>query len=49
MWRDAAWALDMLQAADYSFVNLDEVWRIVWEDVSGLIDVLTPLVPPEPE
>lgn len=32
---------------EYFRVNLEEVWRIVREDVPELIRLIAPLVPPE--
>ena len=45
-WRQVAGFRDVV-VHDYFRVDLQEVWRIVQEDLSALVAVLEPLVPPE--
>ena len=45
-WRRVAGFRDVV-VHDYFKVDLEEVWRIVQGDVSALIAVIEPLVPPE--
>jgi uncharacterized protein with HEPN domain len=45
-WRQVAGFRDVV-VHDYSRVDLEEVWRIVQEDLPALITLLEPLVPPE--
>jgi uncharacterized protein with HEPN domain len=45
-WRQIAWFRDVV-VRDYSRVDLQEVWRIVQEDLPTSITLLEPLVPPE--
>jgi uncharacterized protein with HEPN domain len=45
-WRQIAGFRDVV-VHDYSRVDLQEVWRIVQEDLPTLITLLEPLVPPE--
>jgi uncharacterized protein with HEPN domain len=45
-WRQIAGFRDVV-VHDYSRVDLQEVWRIVHEDLPALITQLEPLVPPE--
>lgn len=47
-WQDVAGFRDVV-VHDYFHVNLDEVWRIVREDVPKLAELLEPLVPPPEE
>ena len=45
-WRQIVGFRDIV-VYDYSRVDLQEVWRIVQEDLPTLITLLEPLVPPE--
>jgi uncharacterized protein with HEPN domain len=45
-WRQVAGFRDVV-VHDYSRVDLQEVWRIVQEDLPTLVILLEPLVPPE--
>lgn len=45
-WRKIAGFRDVV-VHEYSHVDLDEVWRIVREDLPELLAALEPLVPPE--
>jgi uncharacterized protein with HEPN domain len=45
-WRQVAGFRDVV-VHDYFRVDLQEVWRIVQEDLSALVAILEPLVPPE--
>jgi uncharacterized protein with HEPN domain len=45
-WRQVAGFRDVV-VHDYARVDLQEVWRIVQEDLPTLITLLEPLVPPE--
>ena len=45
-WRQIAGFRDVV-VHDYTSVDLQEVWRIVQEDLPTLIALLEPLVPPE--
>src|SRR6185436_12599057 len=45
-WRRVAGFRDVV-VHDYFKMDLEEVWRIVQEDVPALIAVIEPLVPPE--
>jgi uncharacterized protein with HEPN domain len=45
-WRQVAGFRDVV-VHDYSRIDLEEVWRIVQEDLPALITLLEPLVPPE--
>jgi uncharacterized protein with HEPN domain len=45
-WRQVAGFRDVV-VHDYFRVDLQEVWRIVQEDLPALVAVLEPLVPPE--
>ena len=45
-WRQVAGFRDVV-VHDYSRVDLEEVWRIVQEDLPALVTLLEPLVPPE--
>jgi uncharacterized protein with HEPN domain len=45
-WRQVAGFRDVV-VHDYSRVDMQEVWRIVQEDLPTLVTLLEPLVPPE--
>ena len=45
-WRQVAGFRDVV-VHDYSRVDLQEVWRIVQEDLPTLVTLLEPLIPPE--
>jgi uncharacterized protein with HEPN domain len=45
-WRQISGFRDVV-VHDYSRVDLQEVWRIVQEDLPALVTLLEPLVPPE--
>jgi uncharacterized protein with HEPN domain len=45
-WRQVAGFRDVV-VHDYARVDLQEVWRIVREDLPALVTLLEPLVPPE--
>jgi uncharacterized protein with HEPN domain len=45
-WRQVAGFRDVV-VHDYSRVDLQEVWRIVQEDLPALVTLLEPLIPPE--
>ena len=45
-WRDVAGFRDVV-VHDYFNVELEEVWRIVRDDVPTLLRLVAPLVPPE--
>jgi uncharacterized protein with HEPN domain len=45
-WRQTAGFRDVV-VHDYAQVDLQEVWRIVQEDLPALVAMLEPLVPPE--
>jgi uncharacterized protein with HEPN domain len=45
-WRQIAGFRDAV-VLDYAHVDLQEVWRIVQQDLPTLITLLEPLVPPE--
>jgi uncharacterized protein with HEPN domain len=45
-WRQVAGFRDVV-VHDYSRVDLQEVWRIVQEDLPTLMTLLEPLIPPE--
>jgi len=47
-WRKVAGFRDVV-VHDYFRIDLDEVWRIIQEDLSALVVMLEPLVPPEEE
>ena len=44
-WKRIAGFRDVVEH-DYFHVDLEEVWRIVQEDVPSLVGLLEPLVPP---
>lgn len=45
-WRQISGFRDIV-VHDYARVDLQEVWRIVQEDLPALVTLLEPLVPPE--
>ena len=45
-WRQVAGFRDVV-VHDYSRVDVQEVWRIVQEDLPTLVTLLEPLIPPE--
>jgi uncharacterized protein with HEPN domain len=45
-WRRVAWFRDVV-VHGYSRVDVQEVWRIVQEDLPTLVTLREPLVPPE--
>lgn len=47
-WKRIAGFRDVV-VHDYFHVDLEEVWRIVQEDVPSLLGLLEPLVPPTPD